>query len=338
MEEGTMPVPETEGSRAWRKQFDAYIKEWADGFTRLDEGIQQSSRALMHGAVDMHCHGDPSVIMRSVDVFEAAVEASAAGMRAIVIKDHHTATYAQAWLANKYADIPNRPFDVFGSIWLNNFAGGYNVYAVDGAINLGARLVSCPTLASPADIAKRAASGYTTQPPDPTLIKADQIPEALRPIETLDENGKVRPEVIECLDRIAEAGNVVFSTGHLGRAEVWAVVRAARERGVERILMTHVQNYTRATAQEIRELCEETGAYAEVITHNLAELEDEAIVALVRGIGPEHVAYGTDAGVLISQKPSVSYLYAVGIMLGAGLIEAEVRRITAQNQALLLDL
>jgi predicted TIM-barrel fold metal-dependent hydrolase len=130
----------------------------------------------------------------------------------------------------------------------------------------------------------------------------------------------------------------VFSTGHLGRAEVWAVVRAARERGVERILMTHVQNYTRATAQEIRELCEETGAYAEVITHNLAELEDEAIVALVRGIGPEHVAYGTDAGVLISQKPSVSYLYAVGIMLGAGLIEAEVRRITAQNQALLLDL
>ena len=59
---------------------------------------------------------------------------------------------------------------------------------------------------------------------------------------------------------------------------------------------------------------------------------------LIRGIGPEHVAYGTDAGVLISQKPSVSYLYTVGIMLGAGLTEVEVRRMTAQNQATLLDL
>ena len=247
-----MPVAETEGSRAWRRKFDADIARWEERYNRQPESIKEQAVGLMHGAVDMHCHGDPSVIKRNVDVFEAANLASAAGMRAIVVKDHHTATYAQAWLANKYAPIANRPFDVFGSIWLNNFTGGYNVYAVDGAINLGTRLVCCPTLASPADIAKRAASGYSTQPPDPTLIKADQIPEARRPIHTLGDDGKVLPEVIECLDRVAEAGNVVLGTGHIGRPEVWAVTRAARERGIKRIHMTHVQNYTRATPQEIR--------------------------------------------------------------------------------------
>jgi hypothetical protein len=333
-----MPVAETDGSRAWRRKFDADIARWAARYDRQPETIKEQSRALMHGAVDMHCHGDPSVIMRNVDVFEAANLASTAGMRAIIVKDHHTATYAQAWLANKYADIPNRPFDVFGSIWLNNFAGGYNVYAVDGAINLGARLVSCPTLASPADIAKRAASGYTTQPPDPTLIKADQIPEALRPIETLDENGKVRPEVIECLDRIAEAGNVVFSTGHLGRAEVWAVVRAARERGVERILMTHVQTYTRATAQEIRELCEETGAYAEVTGVNFSRITKEESKALVDSMGAGHIAYGTDAGIVISPHPAQFYLQGIGYLLDAGVSEGQLTQMLCLNQAQLLDL
>ncbi len=333
-----MPVPETEGSRAWRRQFDAYIKGWADGFTQLDEGVQDAARGLMRGAVDIHCHGDPSVIMRSVDVFEAAVEASAAGMRAIVVKDHHTATYAQAWLANKYAPIPNRPFDVFGSIWLNNFAGGYNVYAVDGAINLGARLVSCPTLSTPTDIAKRAGSGYSTQPPDPTLIKADQIPEARRPIHTIGDDGKVLPEVIECLDRVAEAGNVVLSTGHLGKDEVWAVVRAARQRGVERILMTHVQTYTRATAEEVRELCEETGAFAEVTGVNFSRISKEESKALVEAIGPEHIAYGTDAGIVISPHPAQFYLQGIGYLLDAGVSESQLTQMLCRNQSQLLDL
>jgi hypothetical protein len=285
----------------------------------------------------MHCHGDPSVIMRSVDVFEAAAEASRVGMRAIVIKDHHTATYAQAWLVNKYADIAP-PFECFGSIWLNNFAGGWNVYAVDGAINLGARLVAAPTLSTPTDIAKRAASGYTTQPPDPTLIRADQIPEAKRPIHTLDDQGKVRPEVIECLDRIAEAGNVVLGTGHLGKDEVWAVVRAARERGVERILMTHVQTYTFASAQEVHDLCEETGAVAEINGVNFSRISKAESKALVDTIGAEHIAYGTDAGIIISPRPADFYLRGIGYLLDAGVTEAQLGKMLRGNQGRLLDL
>lgn len=325
-----MPA-ETEGSREWRRWFDGHVNRWVEDFNKTDPGIRQAATDLLNGAVDFHAHCDPSVIMRSADAFEVAVEASNAGMRALVIKDHHTSTAPQAWLAQRHSGV-TPPFEILGSIHLNNFAGGYNVYAVDSAINFGARLVACPTLSTPTDIAKRAASGYSTQPPDPTLIKAEQIPEANRPILTLDDNGEVLPEVIEVIDRVLEAGNVALGMGHLGKEEVWKVAETASKRGLERILMTHVQSYTFAEPPEIRELCERTGAFAEITTVNLSKLKDEEIADLVRTIGPEHIAFGTDAGVAILPKPLDFYLQGIASFLRAGLSEDDVVQMTKTNQ------
>src|SRR6266511_105543 len=46
------------------------------------------SGSLLAGAVDMHCHAGPSLFNRDLDFVTAAQEADAAGMRAIVVKDH----------------------------------------------------------------------------------------------------------------------------------------------------------------------------------------------------------------------------------------------------------
>ena len=107
-------------------------RQW---YAQLDAGVREAAQALLRGSIDMHLHCDPSPQLRVMDAFEAAEAASAAGMRAIVLKDHLTGMEDSAFLAMAHADVGD-DFDVFGSHWLNNQVGGWNVYAVDKAVAL----------------------------------------------------------------------------------------------------------------------------------------------------------------------------------------------------------
>jgi hypothetical protein len=52
----------------------------------------------LSGAADLHCHFGPDAHReRSVDAFEAAREAAAAGPRAVVLKSHDFPTASLAW-------------------------------------------------------------------------------------------------------------------------------------------------------------------------------------------------------------------------------------------------
>lgn len=176
--------------------------------TKTDAGIEKAARDLARGAVDLHVHCDPSVVLRSIDAIQVAEAASAAGMRAIVIKDHRSPTEPAAWLAQRYAKIAT-PFEVFGSTLLNNSVGGYNVFAVDKAIIMGGRMIMCPTLATPAHLARPVRPGEISS----SAMKTKAATMKARPISTLDENGRVLPEVLEVLERIAKA-DVILATGH----------------------------------------------------------------------------------------------------------------------------
>ena len=49
---------------------------------------------ILRGAIDVHCHTAPDALERSVDDIALARQAKAAGMRAIVLKNHYTARIA----------------------------------------------------------------------------------------------------------------------------------------------------------------------------------------------------------------------------------------------------
>src|SRR3954469_15645814 len=80
---------------------------------------------------------------RSVDAFEAAREAAAAGHRAIVLKSHDSPTASLAWAVQR--DVGNT-ISVFGGICCDREVGGMNPAAVEVALALGARIVWLPTL------------------------------------------------------------------------------------------------------------------------------------------------------------------------------------------------
>ena len=58
------------------------------------------------GAADLHCHFGPDAHReRSVDAFEAAREAAAAGHRAVVLKSHDFPTAALAWSVGQMVPV-----------------------------------------------------------------------------------------------------------------------------------------------------------------------------------------------------------------------------------------
>lgn len=83
---------------SWMMQFAKAYPE----AKRLSPGIEN---ARLEGALDVHVHADPcSLIARSQDYTEVALECARAGMRAVVRKDHMYSTVGEALAIQRHVD------------------------------------------------------------------------------------------------------------------------------------------------------------------------------------------------------------------------------------------
>ncbi len=109
--------------------------------------------------------------------------------------------------------------ELLSGVPLNNATGGFNLYAVDHGVSLGARLVWMPTFTSKNHIDTNAKSkGF------PHTEKALLEPE---PLTVLDANGKIIEAVKPILDYIAK-NDIVLSAGHLHITEIFPLFEEAR--------------------------------------------------------------------------------------------------------------
>src|SRR3569833_494419 len=167
--------------------------------------LEERISRLLEGAVDLHCHSGPSVMARDLNHIEAMQEAAAAGFRAMLIKDHYySATPVTEMLNQAYGHLK---VTMLSGVPLNNAVGGFNKHAVDHGIALGARLVWLPTFSARNHID----SPYGTRAGFPHTTKK-MIP--FDPLPPLDDNGRVKDEVKEILDLIAQ-NDVILAGGHL---------------------------------------------------------------------------------------------------------------------------
>ena len=90
-------------------------------------GRGDAAARSLAGAIDIHVHSAPDNAPRSVDAIDAATLARAAGMRAIVLKNHYDPTGGLAYIVRK--EVPG--IEVFGGIDLNLTVGGMNPAAVE---------------------------------------------------------------------------------------------------------------------------------------------------------------------------------------------------------------
>jgi Family of unknown function (DUF6282) len=289
---------------------------------------------VLKGSVDLHVHPAPSPLPRRVDAVEAAQAAESIGMRAIVVKSHHHSTVTDVLALGR--DLNGLPVKVYGGIALNSAVGGLNPYAVDLALKLGGRIVWFPTIGSPQHIAHHAAH------PDLKFPKLAVHVREERPIDVLDENGELRPEVHDIIGLIKEH-DAILASGHMAPDRILAVFEAAHAAGIRRLLVNHPNFVVEATHEQGRRFVE-LGA---VIEHSLCMYDDrssfynwdiDVLLGWIGAVGADRSTLGSDLGQMKNPLPSEAFTNIVGQLLDAGLGEAEVEAMVRRNPARLLDL
>jgi hypothetical protein len=289
---------------------------------------------VLKGGIDLHVHPAPSPLPRRIDAVEAAQEAEAIGMRAIVVKSHHHSTVTDVLALGR--DLNGLPVRVFGGIALNSAVGGLNPHAVDLALKLGGRIVWFPTIASPHHIAHHAAH------PDLKFPKLAVHVREERPVDVFDESGELRPEVHDIIGLVKEH-DAILASGHMAPDRILAVFEAAHAAGVTRLLVNHPNFVVEATHGQGRRFVE-LGA---VIEHSLCMYDDrssfynwdiDVLLGWIRAVGPDRSTLGSDLGQMKNPLPSEAFTNIVGQLLDAGLSEGELESMVRRNPARLLDM
>lgn len=256
---------------------------------------RREARELVVGAVDLHVHVAPDVMRRRVTDVELARRHLDEGLAGFVLKSHYTSTAERA--ASVREAVPGAA--VYGAITLNGSVGGINPLAVEIAGREGARIVWMPTVDSANQRASTARDPEGAKPPMWAQLQADLMAQGIAcpPIEVLDATGEVLPEVRDVL-RIIARYDMVLATGHLSRDEIVAVVRAANNEGVRRIVVTHPEfTSQRLSAYDQRELAER-GAYLErcFTTPYTGKVAWDEMIENIKIAGPEHSFLSSDLG------------------------------------------
>src|SRR6185369_15243711 len=276
---------------------------------------------LIRGAIDMHCHHGPDPHrLRSVDAEEAAREADAIGMGALVLKSHAYPTGPIAILMQKQVEH----LRVFGGICCDFEVGGLNPAAVEVALRTGAKVVWMPTFSSIPDRRKLALPGPG--------------------IALLDAHTKPVSPVYEIV-RLAKAHDAVIATGHVDLPELFALADTCREIGVK-LIMTHaLETHVGAdhTLQHVVEMADRGAmiefTYLTCMPGGFAASHDPPTFArAMAAVGPERAIMSTDFGQDRSPHPAVGMRLFMEDMLRAGITAAQIDLMARRNPARLLGL
>ena len=291
-------------------------------------------KSLLVGAIDLHCHSGPSVMPRYFDHYEAMQEASDAGVRALLIKDHYYSATPVTVMLNKH--FSHLKVTLLSGVPLNNQTGGLNLFAVEHGIALGAKLVWMPTFSSKNHIEhhKQGATPNFPSSKKPMLAPA--------PVEVVDAAGRLLPEVLPILDMVAEH-DIVLSSGHLHISEIWPLFEEAKRRGVKRMICNHPTYVIDATLADITRLAG-MGVYIE---HSMCMFAEDSkfrmfdpanLQSLIEAAGVDRTILGSDLGQVGNPRLVDGFLSVIEICLDLGYSEADVRKMVSTNAAELVGL
>lgn len=271
----------------------------------------------VHGLIDMHVHSAPDVRPRFADDVKIARLAREAGLRAVLLKSHVTLTADRAAIAEKAVG----GIRVFGGLALNYAVGGLNPAAVEVALRMGAMQVWMPTLDAAHHRREYGQRGG---------------------ISLLDAGGQMVPVVHEILELVARS-DAMLSTGHLSPAETVELVKLARQKGLKKIVVTHPEAPFLGMPASLQEEIAGDGVYFErcyvdTIPEDGRVASFAEIATNARRVGIESTVMSTDFGQAENPPPVEGLRACVAELLKHGFNPSEVRRVFAENPALLLGL
>ena len=292
--------------------------------------------SLIKGAYDLHVHSAPDVLPRLMDDLDMIGRIRESGMAGYVIKSHYFCTAERATLINTM----QKDCRAIGAITLNSSVGVINPTAVEMAGRAGAKLVWFPTCDSKHERAHVFNGDPNKKLPYWAKILIQMKEEGIEApvISILDEDGKLIPEVNDVLD-IIKKYDMVLASSHISHEECFALVRRAKERGVERVIITHADfPATYYTIEEQKELVS-LGAYIEhcYTTWATKKVDLEDSISQIRAVGADHVVIATDLGQTTSIYPDQGMLSYAEKLVEHGFSENDVRKMVRDNPAGLIS-
>jgi len=220
---------------------------WWIGFALLLIGpllvaVPARAQADLTGVIDIHAHSDPDSMPRSIDAIDLAKLAKQRGMRGLVLKNHYESTAALAYIVRK--EVPG--IEIFGGIDLNRSVGGINAAAIERMVLMK--------------------GGWGKVVWMPTFDNENQVKASKenRPFVSVSKNGQLLPEVEEVIRLVAEH-QLTLETGHSSAADGLLIVHAAREAGVQHVVVTHAMaDPVRMTIPQMQQAARD-GAYIEFV-------------------------------------------------------------------------
>ena len=258
--------------------------------------------------IDLHIHPGPDIKPRLLNDLEAAQQARDAGMAAIMLKCHVTCTADRAQMAEAVVDGVR----VFGGLACNAQVGWLNPAAVEAALALGAKEIWLPT--------------FGGQRGDRLIV--------------LQDNGQLQPEVLSIMEMVRDA-DIILATGHITFQESMAVVAAARDLGLKKVLITHVNGSTVNLNVEQQKALVGPGIYFERCYYPhfgpdaipMSRTADE-----MRTVGVGSTVLCSDGGQVDRPAPVEQLRAFLAGLNDLGITWAELDRVTKQNPAYLLGL
>jgi hypothetical protein len=286
---------------------------------------------LIRDTVDLHYHSGPSPFPRRLDPVESAKHYDEHGFKAVVYKSHHHNTVMDI-LSIKASVLDNLRVRVFGGIALNGLVGGLNARAVEMCLRMGGKVVWFPTISSPSHLEYHSHGGSF---PTATMQLREEAPNPV-----FGEDGKLKPEVYDIIQLIKEE-DAILAAGHMSPPETFAVFKAARAAGVEKLLVLHPEFVVNLSEEQGRELAQ-MGAFIEhevsMYYRERPEYPISRLISWINAVGPEHTTLGSDTGQATSPLPSEVFGKVAHQLVDNGVAERDVKRMLSDNPGDLLNL
>ena len=134
------------------------------------------------------------------------------------------------------------------------------------------------------------------------------------------------------MERIAKH-NMILATGHVGRKEIFAIVKEAKKMGLKKVLVTHAEFPSQSlTGDEQKALVDEGALIEHCFTTTYTNKAPwETAFANIRKSGVAKTVISTDLGQTINPPVAEGFAMFVQKLLDAGFTADEVRTMAVTN-------
>jgi hypothetical protein len=285
-------------------------------------------RSLLEGAYDLHIHSAPDVVKRRSTDVQIAKRVIEKKMKGYVVKSHYFNTAGRASLIREM--FPE--CHAVGAVVLNNSVGGLNPAAVEMAAATGTKIVWFPTM----DAQNMWDFLVRTGAPVP-FGSAHKDPSKVTGISILKGSQLVDP-VLKILDLIKKH-DMVLATGHISIKESLALLGEARQRGLSKLIATHVEFPPTLADIDTQKEYVKCGAkvehnYLTIINkdYTFADLKEQ-----IRAVGAENVILSSDLGQIVNPEPADGFEVMIKSLLKEGISKAEIHAMIVSNPAALVE-